>query len=229
MGVGAPRGQGTGPARTPRRARVPHLHRYRLAGVGGLRPRQRDRRTGADHRRRQHRHGLLSHVSSAGRRDIKVMARRPRRFFKASPWELDDAEEEGVEIMVNYAPTRFVVDDGRLVGHGVRRTRVGRGRAPLHDRRHGRHPVRRRDSRDRPGERLPVDRAGPRHDLRRVGHAGRRRGDDAVERARRVLRRRRGLRAQEHHLGRRARSPGGDLHRQLLPRGGPDGSATGRA
>jgi formate dehydrogenase beta subunit len=51
-----------------------------------------------------------------GGRDIKVMARRPREFFKASPWELDDAEEEGVEIVVNHAPTRFVVEDGRLVG-----------------------------------------------------------------------------------------------------------------
>ncbi|MGC2486879.1 MAG: FAD-dependent oxidoreductase [Acidimicrobiales bacterium] len=51
-----------------------------------------------------------------GGRDIKVMARRPRQFFKASPWELDDAEEEGVEILVNYAPTRFVLDNGRLVG-----------------------------------------------------------------------------------------------------------------
>jgi NADPH-dependent glutamate synthase beta subunit-like oxidoreductase/ferredoxin len=51
-----------------------------------------------------------------GGRDIKVMARRPRQFFKASPWELDDAEEEGVEILVNYAPTRFVVEGGRLVG-----------------------------------------------------------------------------------------------------------------
>jgi NADPH-dependent glutamate synthase beta subunit-like oxidoreductase len=51
-----------------------------------------------------------------GGRDIKVMARRPRKFFKASPWELDDAEEEGVEILVNYAPTRFVIEDDRLVG-----------------------------------------------------------------------------------------------------------------
>jgi formate dehydrogenase beta subunit len=51
-----------------------------------------------------------------GGRDIKVMARRPRPFFKASPWELDDAEEEGVEILVDHAPTRFVVEDGRLVG-----------------------------------------------------------------------------------------------------------------
>ncbi len=51
-----------------------------------------------------------------GGKEIKVMARRPRGFFKASPWELDDAEEEGVEIIVNHAPKRFVVEDGRLAG-----------------------------------------------------------------------------------------------------------------
>ena len=51
-----------------------------------------------------------------GGRDIKVMARRPRGFFKASPWELDDAEEEGVEILVNHAPKRFVIEDGKLRG-----------------------------------------------------------------------------------------------------------------
>ncbi len=51
-----------------------------------------------------------------GGKDIKVMARRPREFFKASPWELEDAEEEGVDIVVNHAPTRFVLEEGRLVG-----------------------------------------------------------------------------------------------------------------
>lgn len=51
-----------------------------------------------------------------GGEDIKVMARRPREFFKASPWELEDAEEEGVEIVVNHAPKRFIIEDGRLVG-----------------------------------------------------------------------------------------------------------------
>jgi formate dehydrogenase beta subunit len=50
-----------------------------------------------------------------GGTDIKVMARRPREFFKASPWELEDAEEEGVEIVVNHAPKRFVIEDGTLV------------------------------------------------------------------------------------------------------------------
>jgi formate dehydrogenase (NADP+) beta subunit len=51
-----------------------------------------------------------------GAKDIKVMARRPRGFFKASPWELDDAEEEGVEIVINHAPKRFVLENGKLTG-----------------------------------------------------------------------------------------------------------------
>jgi NADPH-dependent glutamate synthase beta subunit-like oxidoreductase/ferredoxin len=51
-----------------------------------------------------------------GATDVKVMARRPRKFFKASPWELEDAEEEGVEIVINHAPKRFVVEDGKLTG-----------------------------------------------------------------------------------------------------------------
>jgi len=51
-----------------------------------------------------------------GGKDIKVMARRPRQFFKASPWELEDAEEELIEIVVNHAPKRFVVEGGKLRG-----------------------------------------------------------------------------------------------------------------
>ncbi|HEU4628884.1 MAG TPA: FAD-dependent oxidoreductase [Gemmatimonadaceae bacterium] len=51
-----------------------------------------------------------------GGTDIKVMARRSRQHFKASPWELEDAEEEGVEIVENHAPRRFLVEQGRLVG-----------------------------------------------------------------------------------------------------------------
>jgi len=51
-----------------------------------------------------------------GGKDIKVMARRPRKYFKASPWELDDAEEEQVEIVINHAPKEFVIKDGKLLG-----------------------------------------------------------------------------------------------------------------
>ncbi len=51
-----------------------------------------------------------------GGKNIKVMARRPRQYFKASPWELEDSEEEGVEILVNHAPKNFVVENGVLKG-----------------------------------------------------------------------------------------------------------------
>jgi formate dehydrogenase beta subunit len=51
-----------------------------------------------------------------GATDVKVMARKPRGFFKASDWELEDAEEENVEILVNHSPKNFVIEDGKLVG-----------------------------------------------------------------------------------------------------------------
>jgi NADPH-dependent glutamate synthase beta subunit-like oxidoreductase/ferredoxin len=51
-----------------------------------------------------------------GAKDVKVMARKPRGFFKASDWELEDAEEENVEIIVNHSPTEFVIKDGKLTG-----------------------------------------------------------------------------------------------------------------
>jgi NADPH-dependent glutamate synthase beta subunit-like oxidoreductase/ferredoxin len=51
-----------------------------------------------------------------GGKEIKVMARRPRQYFKASPWELEDSEEEGVEILVNHAPKQFVLENGVLKG-----------------------------------------------------------------------------------------------------------------
>jgi NADPH-dependent glutamate synthase beta subunit-like oxidoreductase len=58
-----------------------------------------------------------------GGTDIKVIARRSRPYFKASPWELEDAEEEGVQIVENHAPKRFVVEDGKLVGLELDRLR----------------------------------------------------------------------------------------------------------
>ena len=51
-----------------------------------------------------------------GATDVKVVARRGRKHFKASPWELEDAEEEQVRIIENHAPKRMVVENGRLVG-----------------------------------------------------------------------------------------------------------------
>lgn len=51
-----------------------------------------------------------------GAENVKVMARKPRGFFKASDWELEDAEEENVEILVNHSPKEFVVENGKLTG-----------------------------------------------------------------------------------------------------------------
>ncbi len=59
-----------------------------------------------------------------GAKTVKVMARKPRGFFKASEWELEDAEEESVEIVINHSPKAFVHENGKLTGHAVRQARI---------------------------------------------------------------------------------------------------------
>src|SRR6476619_3473115 len=51
-----------------------------------------------------------------GATDVKVISRRTRKYFKASPWELEDAEEEQVEILENLSPVRFIIEHGKLTG-----------------------------------------------------------------------------------------------------------------
>jgi NADPH-dependent glutamate synthase beta subunit-like oxidoreductase len=51
-----------------------------------------------------------------GAASVKVMARKPRGFFKASEWELEDAEEESVDIVINRSPRTFVLENGKLTG-----------------------------------------------------------------------------------------------------------------
>ncbi len=51
-----------------------------------------------------------------GATDVKVIARKTRKYFKASPWELEDAEEEGVHILENLQPVRFIIENGVLTG-----------------------------------------------------------------------------------------------------------------
>jgi NADPH-dependent glutamate synthase beta subunit-like oxidoreductase/ferredoxin len=51
-----------------------------------------------------------------GAKNVKVMARKPRGFFKASEWELEDAEEESVDIVINHSPKAFVHENGKLTG-----------------------------------------------------------------------------------------------------------------
>ncbi|CAN5130609.1 FAD-dependent oxidoreductase [soil metagenome] len=51
-----------------------------------------------------------------GGRKVVVTARKPWNMLKASEWELEDAIEEKVDILVNHSPEEFVVENGRLTG-----------------------------------------------------------------------------------------------------------------
>jgi formate dehydrogenase beta subunit len=51
-----------------------------------------------------------------GGEDVRVIVRSPRDTMKASPWEIEDAEMEDVDISNNHVPKEFVLKDGKLVG-----------------------------------------------------------------------------------------------------------------
>ena len=158
-----------------------------------------------------------------GAKDVKVMARKPRAFFKASDWELEDAEEERVEIVVNHSPKAFLIEEGKLVGMKFDVVEYEfDDRGAIRDSRivdEGHVPLRRCRARDRSGERLPVGRARHRYRFRQVGRADRRRDDLRIDPEGCLFRRRRRVRAEEHHLGRRARPSGRDFHPQVTCEG----------
>ena len=51
-----------------------------------------------------------------GGRDVTVTVRSPRADMKASPWEIEDAEREGIPVLDNHSPKEFIVRDGKLAG-----------------------------------------------------------------------------------------------------------------
>jgi formate dehydrogenase (NADP+) beta subunit len=51
-----------------------------------------------------------------GGEDVKVLVRSPFAEMKASPWEKEDAQHEGIPILDNHVPKTFEVKDGRLIG-----------------------------------------------------------------------------------------------------------------
>jgi len=57
-----------------------------------------------------------------GGKEVKVIARKPMNLLKASDWELEGAVEERVEIICNYSPEEYMVENGNLTG--VRFTEV---------------------------------------------------------------------------------------------------------
>ena len=59
-----------------------------------------------------------------GSEEVKVVVRSPRQDMKASPWEIEDAEREDIEIIDNHVPLEFVVENGTLVGMRFDRVRA---------------------------------------------------------------------------------------------------------
>ncbi|MCL4767933.1 MAG: FAD-dependent oxidoreductase [Hyphomicrobiaceae bacterium] len=59
-----------------------------------------------------------------GAEDVKVTVRSPRKDMKASDWEIEDAEREGVPILDNHNPKEFIVEGGRLAGVRFERMRA---------------------------------------------------------------------------------------------------------
>ena len=51
-----------------------------------------------------------------GGEDVRVTVRSPRADMKASAWEIEDAEREGIPILDNHAPKEMLVRGGRLTG-----------------------------------------------------------------------------------------------------------------
>ncbi|MDA7947492.1 MAG: FAD-dependent oxidoreductase [Hyphomicrobiaceae bacterium] len=51
-----------------------------------------------------------------GGKDVRVTVRSPRGDMKASDWEIEDAEREGIPIFDNHQPKEFVVENGKLKG-----------------------------------------------------------------------------------------------------------------
>jgi len=51
-----------------------------------------------------------------GGEDVRVVVRSPYEDMKASPWEKEDAQHEGIPIYNNHVPKEFVVEDGQLKG-----------------------------------------------------------------------------------------------------------------
>ncbi len=49
-----------------------------------------------------------------GGKDVRITVRSPRADMKASEWEIEDAEREGIPIFDNHAPKEFIVEDDRL-------------------------------------------------------------------------------------------------------------------
>ena len=49
-----------------------------------------------------------------GGEDVKVIVRSPFDTMKASPWEIEDAQNEDIQILNNHVPQKFLTENGKL-------------------------------------------------------------------------------------------------------------------
>lgn len=55
---------------------------------------------------------------------VNCVVRSPRTEMKASPWEIEDSEREGVQMFENHTPKEFVIKDGKLAGMRFEKVRA---------------------------------------------------------------------------------------------------------
>ena len=210
----------------PQRSCGEHPHRARLARERLVRPHHEDRQ--ASHRagRRQHGDGLLPELAPAGRRDVQVIVRSGFDEMKASPWEKEDAMHEGIPIHNFLVPKEFTHDAGKLTGVTFEKVtpriddeRAARARADRRARRCT-FPATTCWSRSGRKTHFPGSSATSASSSTGTGCRCSTRATMAVDPRRRLLRRRLGVRPEEHHLGGRAWARGGDLDRPAVPRRG---------
>ncbi len=51
-----------------------------------------------------------------GGKDVRIVVRSPKADMKASPWEIKDAQGEGIPMFENHTPKAFVCENGKLAG-----------------------------------------------------------------------------------------------------------------
>ena len=160
-----------------------------------------------------------------GGEDVKVVVRSGFEEMKASPWEKEDAMHEDIPIFNYLVPKEFTHENGKLTGvtfEKVKAVRDAKGRRDLV-------PT------GEPDQHFPCDDVlvavgqenafpwierdcGIEFDKWNMPKVDPR--DHGFHASQSVLRRRRRIRTEEHHLGGGARPRGGDLDRQVLPRRG---------
>ncbi len=145
-----------------------------------------------------------------GGTDVKVIVRSGFEEMKASPWEKEDAAREGIPIHNFLVPKQFLHKDGKLTGMVFEKVKAeydAKGRRKLVNAGEPDQTFECDDVLVAVGQEnsFPWIERDVGIDLRRMGHAGRQRDDVPLLASEGVLRRRRGIRPEEHHLGGRAR------------------------